>query len=710
MNKDLLLEIGTEEIPAGYIPPALEQLKNLTKECLEEERIAHKDIFTYGTPRRLTLYVKEVSLKQKDLVTEVIGPPKNVSFTPEGKPTPAALGFAKSQGIGVEELKIKETPKGIYISAYKILPGKETKNVLPAIFPKIIKSISFPKSMYWRDKNFYFARPIRKLLAILGEMKIEFELNGIKADNFTFGHRFLSNQPIRINNPSEYEEKLQKNFVIVDQIKRRAMILDKIRTYGENNHCDAPELDELLDEVVYLVEYPTLIVGSFNKEYLNLPKEVLVAAMREHQRYFHLVDKDNNFLPKFLVIGNTVPEIVGDNTINTIREGNERVLAARLEDAAFFFNQDKKTSLEAWVEEEKGRIWQEDIGTLYEKTQRIVKLAAFISQKIAKELSTKASRAALLCKADLATEMVGEFPKLQGIMGYYYALASGEDRDVAVAIYEHYLPTSSDGVLPETLLGSIVSLADKIDSIVSCFSVGLIPSGSEDPYALRRQAQGIINILSSAFFKIPPSIPPLSLQELVNYSLTLLDKKIKREGVAEEVLSFLTQRLQNILINGISTTRFSHPGIVNVNQAQAILARGIDNVEEVLLKALSLAKISKTPEFEPLIITFKRVMNILKPVPSDQWIKVKEELLTEEFEKKLYTLYLKIKEELHLHLTKKEYSEYLATLIQFRQPIDNFFDEVMVMVEDKKLRENRLALLANIAHLFLKIADFSYLG
>ncbi len=705
MNKDLLLEIGTEEIPAGYIPPALEQLKNLAKESLEEERIEHKDILTYGTPRRLVLYIKEVVPMQKELVTEVVGPPKNVSFDANGNPTNAAIGFAKSQGVKVEDLKFKETPKGIYICATKTLQGKETKDVLTTILPKIIKSTSFPKSMYWQDKNLYFARPIRWILTLLGEMKIEFEFAGIKSDNHTFGHRFLSKQAIKINHPYEYEEKLKENFVIVNQIKRREMILNEIKLYCENNNCIAPELDELLDEVVYLVEYPSLLVGNFDKEYLKLPAEVLVAAMREHQRYFHIVDKENNFLPNFLIIANT------DSKINTIRQGNERVLRARLADASFFFTQDKKISLEARVEEEKGRVWQEDVGTVYEKTQRIVKLAEFISQKIAPEFTTQAARAALLCKADLSTEMVGEFPKLQGIMGYHYAMASGEGEGVAKAIREHYLPISSDGVLPETLPGCIVSIADKIDSIVGCFSVGLIPTGSQDPYALRRQAQGIINILSANFFKIPstPSIPPLSLQELVDYSLNLLDKNVKRETVAVEVLNFLNQRLQNILINGVCTGTFSHSGIVNPGQAQALLAVSVEDIQDVLQKAHAISNISKTEEFEPLIITFKRVMNILKPVIREQLSVISEELLIEESEKNLYSVYLRIKEEGHAHLIKKQYFEYLSTLVQLRIHIDHFFDEVMVMIEDKDLRENRLALLANISSLFLKIANFSHI-
>lgn len=705
MNKDLLLEIGTEEIPAGYIPPALEQLKNLTKESLEEERIEHKDIITYGTPRRLVLYVKEVARRQKDLVTEVVGPSKNVSFTAEGKPTNAAIGFAKSQGVAVEDLKLKETTKGIYVCAIKTLQGKETKDVLASILPKIIKSISFPKSMYWSDKTLYFARPIRWILSILGEMKVEFELDSLKSDNLSYGHRFLSKQPIEINHPCEYEQKLKENFVIIDPMKRRVMIMDEINAYCESNNCLAPQMNELLDEVVYLVEFPTLIVGKFNEEYLKLPAEVLVAAMREHQRYFHIVDKENNFLPNFLIIANT------DSKINTIRQGNERVLRARLADASFFFTQDKKISLEARVEEEKGRVWQEDVGTVYEKTQRIVKLAEFISQKIAKELTTQAARTALLCKADLSTEMVGEFPKLQGIMGYHYALASGEEEGVAKAICEHYLPISSDGVLPETLPGCIVSIADKIDSIVSCFSVGLIPTGSQDPYALRRQAQGIINILSANFFKIPstPSIPPLSLQELVDYSLILLDKKVKRETVAVEVLNFLNQRLQNILVNGIRAGRFSHSGIVNSSQAQALLTIDVDDIQDVLERAMALSRFAQMPEFEPLTIAFKRAMNILKPVINYQLSVINKELLIEESEKNLYSVYLRIKEEGHAHLIKKQYFEYLSTLVQLRIHIDNFFDEVMVMVEDKDLRENRLALLANIASLFLKIANFSHI-
>lgn len=709
MTKDLLLEIGTEEIPAGYILPALGQLKNLTKEFFKEARIHHNEIFTYATPRRLTLFVKDVALKQADLVSEVIGPPKNVAFTIDEKPTKAGIGFAKSQDVKVEDLKFKETPKGIYTCALKTLTGKETKEVLPAILPKIIKSISFPKSMYWQDKDLYFARPIRWILALLGDTKIEFELSRIKSDNITYGHRFLSQKAIKINNPSEYEEKLKENFVIVDEAKRRKLILDEINLYCKNNNCIAPCCDELLDEIVYLVEYPSLIVGNFDKKYLQLPNEVLVSAMREHQRYFHLVDMENKFLPNFLVIANTNKK----EALNTIRQGNERVLTARLEDADFFFNQDKKIPLEARVEEEKGRVWQEDLGTVYQKTHRIVKLAEFISQKIAKELTTKACRAALLCKADLSTEMVGEFPNLQGIMGYYYALASKEGEDVAKAIREHYLPTSADGVLPETILGSIVSIADKIDSIVSCFSIGLIPTGSEDPYALRRQAQGIINILCANFFKVPssPKIPPLYLRESVTYSLNLLDKKVKQQKkvVIDEVLNFLNQRLQNTLINGIKSGSFSHPGIVTLSQAQALLAVEVDDIQELLQRALALSKFSKSAEFEPLTIAFKRVMNILKPVATANCQLVSERLLVEKDEKELFDVYLKIKEELKQFIEKREYEQYLFTLVRFRQPIDNFFDNVMVMVENNSLKSNRLALLSNIADLFLKIANFSYI-
>ncbi|MFH1562346.1 MAG: glycine--tRNA ligase subunit beta [Nitrospirota bacterium] len=729
MNEDLLLEIGTEEIPAGYISPALEQLKNLTKGLLEEERLVHKGIQTFGTPRRLVLYVEGVVLHQQDLITEIMGPPRHISFDSEGKPTQAAIGFARVQGVRVEELQTRQTPKGDYILAIKTLQGKETKEVLTTVLPKIITSISFPKSMYWQSKSLnevslYFARPIRWILALLGETKIEFELAGIKSANHTCGHRFLSKQPIKINHPAEYEEKLRENYVMVNQVKRQEMIMEAINSYCEKNGCVAPETEELLEEVVYLVEYPCLIVGGFDKEYLKLPHEVLVAAMRGHQRYFHITNKDGKFLPNFLVIANTNPEVAPANTINTIREGNERVLKARLADAAFFFTQDKRISLEARVEQEKGRVWQEDLGTVYEKTQRVVKLAEFIAGKIALEFIPKAGRAALLCKADLSTEMVGEFTNLQGIMGYYYALADGEDKDVANAIREHYLPTSAEGVLPQTLVSAIVSIADKIDSIVGCFSVGLIPTGSQDPYALRRQAQGIINILSAGFFKIPstPSIPPLSLQELVDYSLNLLAEKTKRERktVEDDVLNFLTQRLQNLLINGIRMGTFSQPGIVDASQSQALLAVGVDDIPDVLQRAHALSEFAGTNEFEPLIIAFKRVVNILKAEgcrlkvegrrqeagDRRQETEVRKELFVEEGEINLYTVYVKLKEELHLHLVKKDYPNYLSTLARFRQPIDNFFDKVMVMAEDKDLRENRLALLDNIAGLFLKIAKF----
>ncbi|MFH1096731.1 MAG: glycine--tRNA ligase subunit beta [Candidatus Desantisbacteria bacterium] len=680
---DLLLEIGTEEIPAGYIQPGLDQMMGSVKALLLEERIEFEKIQTYGTPRRLVVFVIGVAVSQEDADIEVIGPIKSVAFDSCGIPTRAAEGFAKSQGVGVENFKIKSMPKGEYICITKHIKGKAAIEILQENLPKLITGISFPKSMRWGNKEIRFARPIRWMLALLDDEVVSFELDGISSDRITQGHRFLAPSPITISHSSDYLPAMEKAFVIVDIDSRRKMIVSGIQEIMTKLNVPYYEPDKnLLDEVACLVEYPVVLVGSFEEKYLALPQAVVITSMCEHQRYFPVMD-GNALLPYFLVVANTAksPDIV--------REGNERVLRARLSDAAFFWDSDRKVSLDERVEQQKKVVWQEKVGTLYEKTQRIVEIAEWINSGWLNLDIERVQRAAWLCKADLLTEMVGEFPTLQGIMGYHYALAAGEPEDIAIAIKEHYLPKSFDDNIPESPMGAIVSIADKIDSIVACFNVGLIPTGSEDPYALRRQAQGIINII---------------LKQNLPINLLLLAEEAcncchAQQEIALEAMKFLKQRLEYAIINmGFAA-----------DTVAAILEVDSSSPSDALLRVTALEEIRKMPDIEPLSISFKRVMNILK---KEQWEGVEaviESLLTEESERNLYQSIQGIKKTVEVLVEKADYLGALSLLATLRQPIDQFFDTVMVMVEDTELRENRLALLKNIAGLFLKVADISLL-
>lgn len=685
MAKDLLLEIGTEEIPAGYIPPALNQMQEKIKFFLDEERIGTGEISTYGTPRRLTLYIKDVNESASDLETEILGPHKKAAFDEDGKPTKAAIGFARSQGVGVEDLKIKETKKGEYVYAIKKVEGKATSLALKTLLPGFIISLSFPKSMRWGSTDLSFARPIRWILTLFGKDVIDFELDGLRSEKITYGHRFLAPGPIEISNPSEYMGKLEKAYVLVEGKRRKELIQKELVRVAKEGGGSPLKDDKLIDEVTYLVEYSVVIGGTFNQRYLKLPPEVLIAAMCEHQRYFPVEDNEGNLLNSFLVVSNG-PE----KAKKIIRQGNERVLLARLEDASFFFDQDMKIPIESRVEDEKGRIFHEKLGTIYEKTQRLVELAKILACRIDPELEEKARRAAWLCKADLSTEMVGEFPKLQGIMGCHYALRQGEDDEVARAIQEHYLPRFADDQLPKTRTGVVVSLADKLDSIVALFTVGLVPTGSEDPYGLRRQAQGMINIILENSLS-------LSLRDLIEDSVNLLDKGEKAMG---EIGAFFGQRI---------TVALTNRDIAD-DEIEAVFKVGFDNPLNALHRAMALKQVRGGEDFEHLAVAFKRTMNILnKKGEGSREQGVREELFEEETEKLLYQTYLEIKEKVVHQIEKKDYIQALTILATLREPVDKFFDDVLVMAEDGGLRENRLALLSCIAQLFLRIADISYL-
>lgn len=685
--KELLLEIGTEEIPAGFVPRALSDLKELVRRELEANRIDFKGIQTLGTPRRIVLYIESVSEKQRDEEIRKIGPSKATAFDSQGAPTKAAIGFAKGQSVPVESLEVIETEKGEYVCALKKEPGKPVLDLLPSLLPKIILSIPFQKSMRWAEGSIRFARPIHWLLCLFGGEVVSFEMDHIRSGNVTYGHRFMHPDPIEVKDFKTYLEKMRQSSVIVDPAERRrrieeGMIREAARVCGM-----VLKDEELLDEVNYLVEYPYPLCGSFDEKFLRLPREVVIHSMKEHQRYFPLMDDHGKLLPHFICISNLIPKDAA-----VVVKGNERVLKARLSDAAFFFEDDLKIPLDKRVEELKKVVFQAKLGTSYEKVMRFRNLAAFIVDRIDPKLHQAVERASLLCKADLVTGMVGEFPKLQGIVGREYARIFGEKEEVYEAIYEHYLPSFSGDRLPSGPVGDIVSIADKMDTIVGCFGVGLLPTGTADPFGLRRQALGILRIMIEKEYA-------LSLVEVIEEAGRQLSEKMERpfDEVKADVLDFFRIRYQNFLLDK------GYPFDV----VEAVLSTSFDQLLDVQHRIDALRKAKEWKDFESIVVGFKRAINILKGAPSVK--EIDPSLFSESAEKNLYQSFLQAKEGIGFRLDKRDYLSALVEMTQMKKPIDDFFDGVMVMVEEEALRLNRLALLDRIGQLFLRFADFSKL-
>ena len=681
---ELLLEIGTEEIPSGFISRALEEMQSLLQKEFQAQRIAYKEVKAMGTPRRLVLIATGVAPAQEGRVIETIGPAKRIAFDDQGRPTKAALGFARGQGIPVEELKVVQTEKGEYLGARKEEKGEETFQLLPAILPRVIASISFPKSMRWMDLENTFVRPIHWILALFDGKIIPFQVGNIITGNLSRGHRFMALGSFQVKDLSDYLRRLKNSFVIFNPEERKELILAEVNRAATEVSGNILKDDGLVDIVTYLVEYPVALRGGFAKEFLALPREVLITAMREHQRYFSIGDSQGALLPYFVTISNTRPR-----DPNVVIRGNERVLQARLADAKFFFLEDQKVPLIQRLEGLKKVVYHSKLGTSYEKVMRISSLAEYLAGRIDPSVGETVKRASLLCKGDLITGMVGEFPSLQGVMGQIYARLSGEKEEVSLAIYEHYLPTAAGGALPASLPGAVLSMADKLDTIVGCFGIGLIPTGTADPYALRRQTLGIINIILDKRYSLP-------LGELVEKSLSLLTSKLERPPmqIKGEVLEFFKGRMQNLLISrGVSPDA--------VEAASAVSFEDLVDLEQ---RAQALHDLKKEPDFDPLAVAFKRIVNISRshaPGP----------VFPERFEKPvegtLFEAYQSIGQKAEEHIARRDYSSALKELSSLRKPVDDFFEGVMVMAEDEKVKENRLSLLANIARLFFKIGDFS---
>jgi len=686
--KELLLEIGTEEIPAGFIPQALVDLEALVKKELEVSRIDFNGIKTLGTPRRLVLVVESVSERQRDEETKKIGPSKQAAFDAKGNPTKAAIGFAKSQSVPVESLTMIQTEKGEYVCAVKKESGRPTSELLAALLPKWILSIPFQKSMKWADVPIRFARPIHWILALFGGKEVSFEVGNIRSGKMTYGHRFMHSGPVPVKDFQSYLQKTGEAFVIVDPVERKKKIEDEMIREGAKVSGRVLKDEELLNEVNFLVEYPVALCGTFDSKFLSLPREILIHSMKEHQRYFPVVDDHGKLLPYFICISNIYPK-----NREVVVKGNERVLKARLSDAVFFFEDDLKIPLEKRVEQLKKVVFQAKLGTSYEKVMRFRQLALWITERIDPKLREAVERTSLLCKADLVTGMVGEFPKLQGIVGKEYARLSKERPEVAEAIYEHYLPGFAGDRLPSSPIGDIVSIADKMDTIVGCFGVNLVPTGTADPFGLRRQALGIIRIILEKKY-------PISLRGLIGESEKQLKEKMERpvEEVKEEVLDFFRVRYHNFLLDK------EYPFDVT----DAVLSISFDELLDVQGRIDALRKAKEWKDFESIVIAFKRAMNILKGSPPKR--EINPSLFAESAEQNLYQSFLKAKEKIGLHLNKSDYPSALLEMIQMKKPIDGFFDGVMVMVEDEAVRNNRLALLDEIGKLFLRIADFSKLS
>lgn len=724
MGKDLVFEIGCEEIPASFISRGLGHIETFLKTKLGAAKLSFREIKTFGTPRRLCAIVYGLEEKQPDAVAEVRGPQKSAGFV-EGKPSKALEGFARAQGVDLNGLKLVDTGKGEYFYAIKNIKGVETASILPNILTELMSQEFFPKSMRWGNHDISFARPVHWILALFGKEKIPFSYGHVNSSDETFGHRFLSpastpskGKGIRITGPEDYLKKLREAFVMADPEERKIIIKQGLEKTAKEAGGEILPDAGLVEEVAFLVEYPVVVRGSFEDEFLKLPRDVVVNAMREHQRYFSVVNADGKLLPYFITIANTKAA-----DIDIVRKGNERVLRARLNDAKFHFEQDTKKPLYTKAEKLKGVVFQAKLGTSYEKVERFARLALGIgahlgySELLANESVTEflkdalnpagfdskkgtikkynmmvIGRAAMLSKADLTCGMVGEFPKLQGVMGSIYATMDKEAPEVATAISEHYLPTVSGGVLPATKPGAIISIADKLDTIAGCFGVGLIPSGTQDPYALRRQSLGVIAIILDQNLRV-------GLDLLVNDAIKFLKPKFTRseQEVRADVMEFFKERLKNQLLG----QGYSFDSI------DAVLSAPWFDLVDSVKKVAALEGFKKDPSCATLVTSFKRISNILKGQPLDG--KPDASAFVERAEIELHEASVKIAPKVEHHWKKGEYAQVFETLISIKDRIDAFFDKVMVMAEDEKLRKNRLLLLGNLRDMYFNIADLSKL-
>lgn len=708
----LLFEIGTEEIPAKFMPGILKQLQELAAGKMQELRIPFENITVYGTPRRMTFIAAGVAETQADSTIEAKGPSVKIAFV-SGAPSKAAIGFARGQGVDVNELEVR----GEYVYAVKHLAGQPVADLLPALLLDILESLSFPKNMRWADYDFRFVRPIRWLVALFGDKVVPVEITGVKSGRYSMGHRFMQQSmkeavenkgllsaalnkvgnvvhsavmgmqgAVEIPNADAYVQALADNFVLVDQDARRELIRQQVTELAAAEGGIAEIDEDLLEEVNYLVEYPTALCGKFEEKFLSLPKEAIITPMREHQRYFPVVDAEGRLLNKFITVRNG-----GKEFLDVVAHGNERVLRARLSDAEFFFNEDRKIKLEDRLEKLKTVSFQEGLGNMYDKSERLAKLAEMVKFAInVKVDDANLKRTALLAKTDLVAGMVVEFTELQGVMGREYAKLDGEPAEVAAGIYEHYLPRFAGDELPQGTIGRIVGISDKLDNIVATFSRGLAPTGSQDPYALRRQALGIINILISSNYHLP-------LIKILAGALYLLNIKPEDTGkLVPQILEFFKLRLKNMMIEqGI---RYDVVDAVFADERN-------DDLVDIYARCQALNAYVALPEAEAVIQASIRVCNLCKKIDTE--VAISSALFADPAEQELHDVLIRLNKELIPDIVTYNYAAALKLAEQVVEPVNKFFDSVMVMDENVAVKNNRLALLEQAKEVTNAVGDLS---
>lgn len=682
MAKDLLFEIGAEEIPAGFMPNILGQLKQLAETKLNDAHLSFESIATYGTPRRLALIVKGLADTSAEISERHKGPSASIAYDADGNATKAAIGFARGKGLDVADLVVEDG----YIYAETKTAGVPAKDIVTDMLPQLITGLNFPKSMHWGNLDAKFVRPVRWLVALLDEEVIPVEFATVKSGNVTRGHRFLGADEITIKNAASYVDTLKENFVMVDQDARRELISKQLHDMAASKNASIVWDDDLLEEINYLVEWPTALCGGFEESYLTLPDAAIITPMKDHQRYFPLVDQDGKLLPMFLTVRNG-----SDHSIEVVQAGNERVLRARLDDAKFFFHEDRKKPL---IDRQDGLtkiVFQEGLGNLADKTERLLKLGRVFGEEcgLHEDTAVVLERATELAKTDLTTGMVTEFTELQGVMGKEYALLDGESPEVAEAIFEQYLPRFAGDVLPQTEAGKVLSIIDKVDNIVATFSRGLIPTGSQDPYALRRQTIGILNILLGSEWNI-------SLRPIFKASMELLNVLAeKQDELLDQVEEFFTLRLKNIFLDR-EVPHHVIDLLLSNNELSVADAEGLVN-------ALLANRIDENVE---LVQAYTRMYNLVKDV---EYTGVNSDLLKEDAEKELFEAASKASEASSAAWEAGDYDAVVAVPATLVPAINKFFEDVMVMDKDEAIKANRLQLVRLAYSVMAIIGDISAL-
>jgi glycyl-tRNA synthetase beta chain len=696
--KNALLEIGTEEIPSSYIEPVLKQIENYGLKAFNASGLKHGVIKTYATPRRLVLIVENLAEKSDDKTEEILGPSLKAAKDVHGEYTRAAEGFALKNGIIPERLVVKTTEKGDYISFVKEIKGEKTEKLLSVIFPEIIKNISFPKMMMWEESGFKFARPIRNIVALYGKKVIKFKVANVDSSNWTVGLHTYDNSRIKIDMPEKYLLAMKNKSVIVNQNERREEIKRSIKYAAKNIGSVIPD-EELVDKVNYLVEYPSAVLCSFDRKYLHLPQEVLAVCMRKRQKCFVVDDKNGKFSNYFISVKNGVSKYQ-----ETVKEGYEKVVAARLADAEFFYGNDLKKVFGINMEKLKGIVFHKEIGTIYEKIERIKQIAAIFNEGFDMKIDSGAlEKAVMLSKADLASEMVFEYPELQGIMGRIYALKSGESVDVASSVEQHYWPLAASGKLPSYPMASLLSLADKIDTLAAFFSIGIEPSGSVDPYGIKRAGTGFVKVAMN-------ELPKCDLTNAIRRVFEFLPENVKNNPnskcACERLIKFFWQRIENI---------FESEGY-NSDEVKAVInASGINELKYIgslRTKLEALRNTGRKVDFSSVAAVFKRINNIISQTKKqniDISGAVNEDLLDEDAEKTLYAAAKKAKAEIENCISVNEYDKIFGKVLEIKPAIDSFFKKVMVMTEDEAVKLNRISLLNYIKNMFVGFVDFSVL-